>query len=53
MSVGSSTYFETVSEELEWIVKEIQFSPKVQKDSAPLPSAACVGDCSSAGDPLS
>ncbi|XP_077060832.1 uncharacterized protein LOC143712720 isoform X2 [Siphateles boraxobius] len=45
---SSNTYFERVSEELEWIVNEIQFSPK--DDSAPLPSSACVGDCSSAGD---
>ncbi|XP_067303457.1 apoptosis facilitator Bcl-2-like protein 14 [Pseudorasbora parva] len=48
VSVDSSTYFEKVSEELEGIVKEIQFSP--EEDSSPLPSAACLGDCSSAGD---
>ncbi len=51
MSVDSGdTYFEKVSEELELIVKEIQFSPK--EDCAPLHSAASVGDCSSSGDPL-
>lgn len=51
MSVGSSnTYFETVSEELESIVKKIQFSPK--DDPATLPSAACLEDYRSAGDPL-
>ncbi len=47
---SGNTYFEKVSEELELIVKEIQFSPK--EDCAPLPSAASVGDCSSSGDPL-
>ncbi|XP_048034797.1 uncharacterized protein LOC125260459 isoform X2 [Megalobrama amblycephala] len=47
VSVGSSnTYFETVSEELELIVKKIQFSPK--DDPAPLPSAARGEDFSSA-----
>ncbi|KAK7128477.1 hypothetical protein R3I94_016902 [Phoxinus phoxinus] len=45
---SSNTYFEKVSEELEWIVNEIQFSP--EEDSAPLPSSACLGDCSSSGD---
>ncbi|XP_067227770.1 uncharacterized protein [Chanodichthys erythropterus] len=49
VSVGSSnTYFETVSEELELIVKKIQFSPK--DDPAPMPSAARGEDYSSAGD---
>ncbi|XP_051515828.1 uncharacterized protein LOC127418936 [Myxocyprinus asiaticus] len=48
---STNAYFERVSEELEWIVKEIQFSPK--EDSALLPSAACVGDDSSpAGDDI-
>lgn len=47
---SSNTYFERVSEELEWIVNEIQFSPK--DDSAPLPSSACVGDSRSSGDSL-
>ncbi len=47
---SGDTYFEKVSEELELIVKEIQFSPK--EDCAPLHSAASVGDCSSSGDPL-
>lgn len=51
VSVDSgNTYFEKVSEELELIVKEIQFSPK--EDCVPLPSAASAGDCSSSGDPL-
>ncbi|CAM4682503.1 unnamed protein product [Leuciscus chuanchicus] len=45
---SSNTYFERVSEELEWIVNEIHFSPK--DESAPLPSGACVGDRSSSGD---
>lgn len=50
VSVDScNTYFEKVSEELELIVKEIQFSPK---EDAPLLSSASVGDCSSSGDPL-
>lgn len=48
VSVDSdNTYFEKVSEELELIVKEIQFSPK---EDAPLLSSASVGDCSSSGD---
>ncbi|XP_073679881.1 uncharacterized protein [Garra rufa] len=48
-SVDSShAYFEKVSEELELIVKKIQFSPN--KDSVSLPSAASVGDCNSTGD---
>ncbi|XP_058620267.1 uncharacterized protein LOC131532539 isoform X2 [Onychostoma macrolepis] len=45
---SDNTYFEKLSEELELIVKEIQFSPK--EDCAPLPSAASLGDCSSSGD---
>ncbi|KAK2885888.1 hypothetical protein Q8A67_016725 [Cirrhinus molitorella] len=45
---SSNTYFEKVSEELELIVKEIQFSPN--EDSASLPSAASLGDCSFSGD---
>lgn len=45
---SDNTYFEKLSEELESIVKEIQFSPK--EDCAPLPSAASIGDCSSSGD---
>lgn len=47
---SSNTYLERISEELEWIVNEIQFSP--EDDSAPLPSSACVGDGSSSGDSL-
>ncbi|KAI2649961.1 apoptosis facilitator Bcl-2 14 [Labeo rohita] len=45
---SNNTYFEKVSEELELIVKEIQFSPN--EDSVPLSSAASVGDCSFSGD---
>ncbi|XP_056105719.1 uncharacterized protein LOC130084354 [Rhinichthys klamathensis goyatoka] len=45
---SSNTYFERVSEELEWIVNEIQFSP--EDDSARHRSSACVEDCRSLGD---
>ncbi|XP_059382971.1 uncharacterized protein LOC132117672 [Carassius carassius] len=49
VSVDSdNTYFEKVSEELELIVKEIQFSPN--EDCVPLLTVASVGNCSSSGD---
>ncbi|KAG1925965.1 apoptosis facilitator Bcl-2-like protein [Pimephales promelas] len=51
VSVDSSiTYFERVSEELEWIVKEIQFSPKDDLPRSRSRSACVVEDCSSSGD---